>query len=98
MGAIKAITAPQLALQSTPDFAKVSLDAVVKTMWDTAIDMNHKYKETSEGGLAVNIPLGLNGMLDESSSYRFHFHFYLATISPQALQGQLVGMLSTIFL
>ncbi|MBX3257608.1 MAG: L-serine ammonia-lyase [Chitinophagaceae bacterium] len=59
MGAIKAITASQLALQSTPDFAKVSLDAVVKTMWDTAIDMNHKYKETSEGGLAVNIPLGM---------------------------------------
>lgn len=59
MGAIKAITASQLALQSTPDFAKVSLDAVVKTMWDTAVDMNHKYKETSEGGLAVNIPLGL---------------------------------------
>lgn len=59
MGAIKAITASQLALQSTPDFAKVSLDAVVKTMWDTAIDMNHKYKETAEGGLAVNIPLGL---------------------------------------
>lgn len=59
MGAIKAITASQLALQSTPDFAKVSLDAVVKTMWDTAVDMNHKYKETSEGGLAVTIPLGL---------------------------------------
>lgn len=59
MGAIKAITASQLALQSTPDFAKVSLDAVVKTMWETAIDMNHKYKETAEGGLAVNIPLGL---------------------------------------
>ncbi|HRO44306.1 L-serine ammonia-lyase [Agriterribacter sp.] len=59
MGAIKAITASQLALQSTPDFAKVSLDAVVKTMWDTAVDMNHKYKETAEGGLAVNIPLGL---------------------------------------
>ncbi len=59
MGAIKAITASQLALQSTPDFAKVSLDAVVKTMWDTAVDMNTKYKETAEGGLAVNIPLGL---------------------------------------
>ncbi|MBW7890857.1 MAG: L-serine ammonia-lyase [Chitinophagaceae bacterium] len=59
MGAIKAITASQLALQSTPDFAKVSLDAVVKTMWETAIDMNTKYKETAEGGLAVNIPLGL---------------------------------------
>ena len=60
MGAIKAITASQLALQSTPDFAKVSLDGVVKTMWETAIDMNNKYKETAEGGLAVNIPLGLS--------------------------------------
>jgi L-serine dehydratase len=59
MGAIKAITASQLALRSTPDFAKVSLDAVIKTMWDTAKDMNFKYKETAEGGLAVNIPLGL---------------------------------------
>ncbi len=60
MGAIKAITASQLALQGSPDYAKVSLDAVVKTMWDTAIDMNQKYKETSEGGLAVHIPLGLS--------------------------------------
>jgi len=59
MGAIKAITASQLALQSTPDFAKVSLDAVIKTMWDTALDMDSKYKETSDGGLAVNIPLSL---------------------------------------
>jgi L-serine dehydratase len=60
MGAIKAITASQLALQSTPDFAKVSLDAVIKTMWNTAQDMNSKYKETSDGGLAVQIPLGLS--------------------------------------
>lgn len=60
MGAIKAITASQLALQSNPDKAKVSLDAVVKTMWETAIDMNTKYKETSDGGLAINIPLGLS--------------------------------------
>jgi len=60
MGAIKAITASQLALQSTPDFAKVSLDAVVSTMWSTAQDMNSKYKETSDGGLAVQIPLGLS--------------------------------------
>jgi L-serine dehydratase len=59
MGAIKAITASQLALQSTPDFAKVSLDAVISTMWHTAQDMNSKYKETSDGGLAVQIPLGL---------------------------------------
>lgn len=59
MGAIKAITASQLAMQSNPELAKVSLDAVVKTMWDTALDMNSKYKETSDGGLAVNIPLSL---------------------------------------
>jgi L-serine dehydratase len=60
MGAIKAITASQLALQSSPDFAKVSLDTVIKTMWQTAQDMNNKYKETSEGGLAINVPLGLS--------------------------------------
>jgi L-serine dehydratase len=60
MGAIKAITASQLALQSTPDFAKVSLDGVIKTMWQTALDMNSKYKETSDGGLAVNIPISLS--------------------------------------
>lgn len=59
MGAIKAIMASQLALQSSPDYAKVSLDKVVKTMWDTALDMNSKYKETSDGGLAVNVPLGM---------------------------------------
>ncbi|HWZ15373.1 MAG TPA: L-serine ammonia-lyase [Mucilaginibacter sp.] len=59
MGAIKAITASQLALQTNPDNAKVSLDAVVRTMWQTALDMNSKYKETADGGLAVNIPLSL---------------------------------------
>ncbi len=60
MGAIKAITASQLALQSTPDYAKVSLDGVIKTMWDTALDMNSKYKETADGGLAVNVPISLS--------------------------------------
>lgn len=60
MGAIKAITASQLALKSNPNEAIVSLDAVVKTMWETALDMNTKYKETSDGGLAVNVPLGLS--------------------------------------
>lgn len=59
MGAIKAITASQLALQSNPYNAKVSLDHVVSTMWHTALDMNHKYKETAEGGLALHIPLSL---------------------------------------
>jgi L-serine dehydratase len=60
MGAIKAITASQLAMQSSPDYAKVSLDGVIKTMWETALDMNHKYKETADGGLAVNVPLSLS--------------------------------------
>lgn len=59
MGAIKAITASQLALQSSPDYAIVSLDKVIKTMWDTALDMNSKYKETADGGLATHIPLSL---------------------------------------
>lgn len=60
MGAVKAITASQLALQSNPDFAKVSLDAVVKTMWETALDMNSKYKETADGGLAIHIPVNVS--------------------------------------
>ena len=60
MGDMKAITATQLALHGTPDFAKVSLDNVIKTMWDTAQDMNAKYKETADGGLAINVPLGLS--------------------------------------
>jgi L-serine dehydratase len=60
MGAIKAITASQLAMQGSPDYAKVSLDGVIKTMWDTALDMNNKYKETSDGGLAVHIPISLS--------------------------------------
>lgn len=59
MGAIKAITASQIALESDPSKAKVSLDAVIKTMKETAADMNTKYKETADGGLAVQIPLGL---------------------------------------
>ncbi|HEY5392539.1 MAG TPA: L-serine ammonia-lyase, iron-sulfur-dependent, subunit alpha [Hanamia sp.] len=54
------MTASQLALQSAPDFARVTLDNVVKTMWDTAVDMNSKYKETADGGLAINVPLGLS--------------------------------------
>ena len=59
MGAIKAITASQIALESDPSKAKVSLDAVIKTMMETARDMNTKYKETADGGLAVNISVNL---------------------------------------
>ncbi len=55
MGAMKAITAAHIALESDPSKARVSLDQVIKSMWETALDMNHKYKETSEGGLAVAV-------------------------------------------
>ncbi len=60
MGAIKAITAAQLALNSDPTKARVTLDDVVKTMWNTALDMNTKFKETAEGGLATNVPISLS--------------------------------------
>lgn len=59
MGAMKAITASNIALESDPAQAKVSLDTVIQTMWQTAQDMNEKYKETSEGGLAANIPVSV---------------------------------------
>ncbi|UII79311.1 L-serine ammonia-lyase [Flagellimonas sp. CMM7] len=55
MGAIKAINAAELALDTNPKEAKVPLDKVVNTMWETAKDMSSKYKETSEGGLAVGV-------------------------------------------
>ena len=55
MGAMKAITAASLALDGDPSKAKVSLDSVIQSMWETAQDMNSKYKETSEGGLAVAV-------------------------------------------
>ena len=55
MGAIKAINAAELALETDPRNAKVPLDKVVNTMWKTAQDMNNKYKETSEGGLALAV-------------------------------------------
>ncbi|MUU76949.1 L-serine ammonia-lyase [Winogradskyella endarachnes] len=57
MGAIKAINAAELALDTDPKNVKVPLDKVVNTMWETAKDMNTKYKETSEGGLAVGVHL-----------------------------------------
>ncbi|MGY5850537.1 L-serine ammonia-lyase [Salegentibacter sp. F14] len=57
MGAIKAINAAEIALESDASKAKVPLDKVIETMWDTAKDMNSKYKETSKGGLAVKVNL-----------------------------------------
>ena len=55
MGAIKAINAAELAMETDARNAKVPLDKVIDTMWQTAKDMNSKYKETSEGGLAVAV-------------------------------------------
>jgi len=54
MGAIKAINAARLAWHGDGSH-KVSLDQVIKTMRQTGLDMQTIYKETSEGGLAVNV-------------------------------------------
>ena len=54
MGAVKAINASRMALRSDGKH-HVSLDKVIKTMRDTGRDMQDKYKETSRGGLAVNV-------------------------------------------
>ena len=56
LAAVKAITAAQLALHSD-EKGRVSLDQVIATMRQTGLDMMSKYKETSEGGLAVNVPV-----------------------------------------
>jgi L-serine dehydratase len=54
MGSIKAINASRMALRGDGTHF-VSLDKVIKTMRDTGADMSLKYKETSRGGLAVNV-------------------------------------------
>ncbi|WP_375203787.1 L-serine ammonia-lyase [Hyphococcus sp.] len=54
IGAVKAVNAARLALRAS-DEHKVSLDQVIETMRQTGLDMSRKYKETSEGGLAVNV-------------------------------------------
>src|SRR3954469_9956677 len=54
VGAVKAVTAARLALHGDGRHT-VSLDKVIKTMMETGADMKVKYKETSRGGLAVNI-------------------------------------------
>lgn len=54
MGAIKAVNSARLALRGTGQHI-VPLDSVIKTMFDTGKDMHNKYKETSLGGLAVNV-------------------------------------------
>lgn len=57
MGALKAINAAEMSLDNDPKTSKVSLDAVIKTMWKTSLDMHRAYKETSEGGLATEVDL-----------------------------------------
>jgi L-serine dehydratase len=54
IGAVKAVNAARLALHSHEQ-PKVSLDQVIETMRQTGLDMSVKYKETSLGGLAVNV-------------------------------------------
>ena len=55
MGAVKAINAARLAMQGDGSH-KVTLDQVISTMRQTGLDMATIYKETSQGGLAVNVP------------------------------------------
>ena len=54
IGAVKAANAARLSLYGT-GHSKVSLDQVIETMRQTGLDMSSKYKETSQGGLAVNV-------------------------------------------
>lgn len=54
IAAVKAINATRMAMRRT-SAPKVSLDKVIETMYETGKDMNVKYRETSRGGLAINI-------------------------------------------
>ena len=54
MGSVKAINACRIAMRETGDH-KVSLDQVIRTMYQTGLDMQSRYKETSLAGLALNI-------------------------------------------
>ena len=55
MGSVKAVNASRMALIGDGQH-KISLDKVIKTMKQTGMDMQSIYKETSMGGLAVNMP------------------------------------------
>ena len=54
MGSVKAINACRIAMRET-DEHKVSLDQVIATMYQTGLDMQSRYKETSLAGLALNV-------------------------------------------
>ena len=56
MGAAKAVNAARLAVLYGDGMHRVPLDQVIETMRQTGVDMQDKYKETSQGGLAVNLP------------------------------------------
>ncbi|MGE3771585.1 MAG: L-serine ammonia-lyase [Gammaproteobacteria bacterium] len=56
MGAVKAVNAARLAVLHGDGTHQVSLDSVIRTMKQTGLDMQSRYKETSTGGLAVNVP------------------------------------------
>lgn len=58
MGALKAINACRLAMHGDGEH-RVSLDQVIKTMYQTGLDMKYEYKETSEGGLAIHVPVNV---------------------------------------
>ncbi len=57
MGAVQAINAAKLAHLDTGEKRFVGLDYVIKVMYETGLDMSSKYKETSLGGLATNVPV-----------------------------------------
>ena len=54
MGSVKAINACRIAMRETGEH-KVSLDQVIRTMYQTGLDMQTRYKETSLGGLALSV-------------------------------------------
>ena len=56
LASVKAVTAAQLALNGDGNH-RVTLDQCIATMRQTGLDMQSKYKETSQGGLAVNVPV-----------------------------------------
>jgi L-serine dehydratase len=54
LGAVKAINAARMAMRGDGSH-HVSLDEVIKTMYQTGLDMQARYKETSQGGLAIHV-------------------------------------------
>src|SRR5579885_3173823 len=60
-GAVKAVNAARMAMEDTGGH-KLSLDQVIRTMYQTGLDMQSRYKETALGGLAVIAPLGVNAV------------------------------------